>query len=42
MVKKNGAQSVDIVPGRKIVVSAGNGKTNVEEALNWLKNVVHI
>ena len=41
MVKKNGAQSVDVVPGRKIVVSAGKGKTNVEE-LNWLKNVVHI
>lgn len=39
MAKKNGAQSVDIVPGRKIVVSAGNGKTNVEE-LKWLTQTV--
>ena len=39
MVKKNGAQSVDTVPGRKIVVSAGVGKTNVEE-LRWLTDTV--
>lgn len=39
MVKKNGAQSVDVVPGRKVVVSAGNGKTNVEE-LKWLTKTV--
>lgn len=39
MVKKNGAQSVDTIPGRKIVLSAGNGKTNVEE-LKWLTKTV--
>ena len=39
MVKKNGAQSVDIIPGRKIVLSAGKGKTNVDE-LKWLTNTV--
>ena len=39
MVKKNGAQSVDVVKGRKIVLSAGVGKTNVEE-LKWLTETV--
>ena len=39
MVKKNGAQSVDVIPGRKIVISAGVGKTNVDE-LKWLTETV--
>ena len=39
MAKKNGAQSVDVVAGRKIVVSAGVGKTNVDE-LKWLTETV--
>lgn len=39
MAKKNGAQSVDVIPGRKIVLSAGVGKTNVEE-LRWLTETV--
>ena len=39
MVKKNGAQLVDTVVGRKIVISAGVGKTNVEE-LKWLTETV--
>ncbi len=39
MAKKNGAQSVEVIPGRKIVLSAGVGKTNVEE-LRWLTQTV--
>lgn len=39
MAKKNGAQSVETVAGRRIVVSAGVGKTNVDE-LKWLTNTV--
>ena len=39
MVKKNGAQTVDVVPGRKIIVSAGVGKTNIDE-LKWLTETV--
>ena len=39
MVKKNGAQTVDVVAGRKIVLSAGVGKTNVDE-LKWLTETV--
>ena len=39
MAKKYGAQSVEVVPGRKIVLSAGVGKTNVEE-LKWLTETV--
>ena len=39
MAKKNGAQSVEVIPGRKIVLSAGIGKTNVEE-LKWLTETV--
>ena len=35
MAKVNGAQSVETIPGRKIVLSAGVGKTNIEE-LKWL------
>ncbi len=39
MVKKNGAQSVEVIPGRKIVLSAGVGKTNIDE-LKWLTQTV--
>lgn len=39
MAKKNGAQSVETVAGRRIVVSAGIGKTNVDE-LRWLTDTV--
>ncbi|MBQ9926837.1 MAG: hypothetical protein IJO65_02570 [Lachnospiraceae bacterium] len=39
MVKKNGAQSVETISGRKIVLSAGVGKTNVDE-LKWLTETV--
>lgn len=39
MAKKNGAQSVEVIPGRKIVLSAGVGKTNVDE-LKWLTKTV--
>ena len=39
MVKKNGAQSVEVIVGRKIVYSAGVGKTNIDE-LKWLRETV--
>lgn len=39
MAKKNGAQSVEIIPGRHIVLSAGVGKTNIDE-LKWLEETV--
>ena len=39
MAKQNGAQSVETVAGRRIVVSAGVGKTNVDE-LRWLTDTV--
>ena len=39
MAKKNGAQSVETIPGRKIVLSAVVGKTNVDE-LKWLTETV--
>ncbi len=39
MTKKNGAQSVETIPGRKIVLSAGVGKTNIDE-LKWLTETV--
>ena len=39
MAKKNGAQSVEVVNGRRIIVSAGVGKTNAEE-LKWLTETV--
>ena len=39
MIKKNGAQTVDTVPGRKIIISAGVGKTNIDE-LKWLTETV--
>lgn len=39
MAKKNGAQSVEVIPGRRIVLSAGVGKTNLDE-LKWLTETV--
>lgn len=39
MEKKNGAQTVKNIVGRHIVLSAGKGKTNVDE-LNWLTETV--
>lgn len=39
MAKKNGAQSVETIAGRKIVLSAGVGQTNVDE-LKWLTTTV--
>lgn len=39
MAKKNGAQTVDVVAGRKIVLSSGVGKTNIDE-LKWLTETV--
>lgn len=39
MAKKYGAQSVEAVPGRRVVVSAGVGTTNVDE-LKWLTKTV--
>lgn len=39
MAKTNGAQSVETIPGRKIILSAGVGRTNVEELI-WLKETV--
>ena len=39
MSKKNGAQTVDVIPGRKIILSAGVGKTNIDE-LKWLTETV--
>lgn len=39
MARKNGAQSVEVIPCRKIVLSAGVGKTNVDE-LKWLTETV--
>lgn len=39
MAKTNGAQSVEVIPGRKVVLSAGVGKTNIEE-LKWLTDTV--
>ena len=39
MAKKMGAQTVETIPGRKIVLSAGVGKTNIDE-LKWLTKTV--
>ncbi|MBE5851595.1 MAG: hypothetical protein E7299_01370 [Lachnospiraceae bacterium] len=39
MAKVNGAQSVEKIAGRKIVLSAGVGKTNIDE-LKWLTKTV--
>lgn len=39
MAKKKGAQSVETVAGRKVVISSAVGKTNVDE-LKWLTDTV--
>lgn len=39
MAKVNGAQSVETILGRKIVLSKGTGKTNIDE-LKWLTETV--
>ena len=39
MARKNGAQSVETIAGRRIVLSAGVGQTNVDE-LKWLTTTV--
>ena len=39
MAKVNGAQSVETISGRKFVLSAGVGKTNIDE-LKWLTETV--
>lgn len=39
MEMKNGAQTVTLIPGRKIILSAGVGKTNIDE-LKWLTQTV--
>ncbi|MBQ4283501.1 MAG: hypothetical protein IJB96_06210 [Lachnospira sp.] len=39
MAKINGAQSVEVIPGRRIVYSKGTGMTNVNE-LRWLSDTV--
>ena len=35
----HGTQSVEVIDGRKVVLSAGEGQTNVED-LVWLKENV--
>ena len=40
MKKTNGAQSIEIVTGRRIVLSAGNGKTNADELVWLTENVL--
>ncbi len=39
MAKNMGAQTVDVAAGRRVVISAGVGKTNVDE-LKWLTDTV--
>ncbi len=39
MAKSNGTQSVEVIAGRKVILSACNGKTNVDE-LKWLTDTV--
>lgn len=39
MAKKNGAQTVEVISGRRIVLSSGVGRTNIDE-LVWLTNTV--
>lgn len=39
MAKTNGTQSVEVITGRRVVLSACNGKTNVDE-LKWLTDTV--
>ena len=39
MAKVNGSQTVETIPGRKIVLSSCDGKTNIDE-LRWLTDTV--
>ena len=39
MTKTNGAQTVEVIPGRRIVLSGAVGRTNVDE-LVWLTETV--
>lgn len=39
MKKTNGAQSVEVIAGRHVILSAGVGKTNIDE-LKWLTDTV--
>lgn len=39
MAQVNGAQTVELIPGRKIVMSSGVGRTNIDE-LKWLTETV--
>lgn len=39
MAKQNGAQTVEKIAGRRIILSAGVGKTNIDE-LKWLTDTV--
>ncbi len=40
MEAKSGVQSVKVVPGRRIVISAGSGKTSVEELKKLTETVL--
>ena len=40
MEMKNGVQSVEVVPGRKIVISVGAGKTSVDEIKKLTRTVL--
>lgn len=39
MAKRNGTQTVELIPGRNIVLSSAVGKTNLEE-LKWLTETI--
>lgn len=41
MDKINGAQSIQVIPERRIIISAGKGKTNIDE-LKWFTETVHL
>lgn len=39
MEMKNGAQTVELIKGRRVILSSGVGKTNIDE-LKWLTETV--
>ena len=39
MAKNNGAQTIEVVAGRRIILSTGVGKTNADELI-WLKETI--
>lgn len=39
MAETNGAQTVEVISGRKVILSTGVGKTNIDE-LKWLTETV--